>query len=349
MQFHIIPEGPMDVGHVIPEAIRELLEKRGTFQGWLNRLDDLGNEFRPEVAEKVRTDYAGRLAEVEAELEGHRAELETALAGRVAAVEKVAGEHDRLSAELEETQLRHAVGEFDDQEWERRRAGHQVEIDELEAELTSQREAVDSLQTVLSELAGAGSVAAVAREAETEPPVPQELVMVADIGSQAEEDAPVEASPGDGEGEEPSDDEFEAEESAAAWMAQPFEGLDEDAEVEDTGVADESQEPEADAGDVDEGSRDEVATAEPVDLSPEEAVDEDHGESEAERGEDTDEPEAVEPVPEPAEPGEFMDELEFLESLSLDDADNFDAVSAMLDDEEDTGEEGKTGGKTEDL
>ena len=41
------------------------------------------------------------------------------------------------------------------------------------------------------------------------------------------------------------------------------------------------------------------------------------------------------------EPAEFMDELEFLESLSLDDAENFDAVSAMLDEEEgDAGSEG---------
>ena len=112
----------MDVGHVIPEAIRELLEQRGTYQGWLTRLDELGNEFRPEVAEKVRGDYAGRLATVETELEGHRTELETALANRAAAVDEVAGEHDARSAELEETQLRHVVGEFDDEEWERRRA-----------------------------------------------------------------------------------------------------------------------------------------------------------------------------------------------------------------------------------
>jgi len=35
---------------------------------------------------------------------------------------------------------------------------------------------------------------------------------------------------------------------------------------------------------------------------------------------------------------EFLDELEFLESLSLDDADSFDAVSRMLEDEESNGD-----------
>ena len=50
----------------------------------------------------------------------------------------------------------------------------------------------------------------------------------------------------------------------------------------------------------------------------------------------------VEPVLDEADSGDFMDELEFLESLSLDDADNFDAVSAMLD--EDEGESGADAG-----
>ncbi|MFW6084798.1 MAG: hypothetical protein ACODAA_06255, partial [Gemmatimonadota bacterium] len=36
-----------------------------------------------------------------------------------------------------------------------------------------------------------------------------------------------------------------------------------------------------------------------------------------------------------AEAEEYRDELEFLESLSLDDPDSFDAVSRMLEDEED--------------
>ncbi|MCL7972805.1 MAG: hypothetical protein M8866_12070, partial [marine benthic group bacterium] len=50
-----------------------------------------------------------------------------------------------------------------------------------------------------------------------------------------------------------------------------------------------------------------------------------------------------------AEPDEFMDELEFLESLSLDDADSFDAVSAMLDeDESGSGEEADSKRKSED-
>ena len=324
----------MDVGHVIPEAIRELLEQRGTYQGWLTRLDELGSEFRPEVAEKVRGDYAGRLATVETELEGHRTELETALADRAAAVDKVAGEHDARAAELEETQLRHVVGEFDDEEWERRRAEHQVGIDELEAELTTQRSAVESLQTVLGELTGAAAVVAVAEEIELEPPVPAELAVV--------EDEWTESSPDEGADQAEADDAPEPLDSAGdtAWMTQPF-----------AEVAEETAEPEGDL----------EAQAE-LEVEPESEVEE----SEVETGADSESEaeEAVEPAEEAqdvpveaveetepvlveAEPDEFMDELEFLESLSLDDADSFDAVSAMLDEDGESKGDGESRDKTE--
>lgn len=289
----------MDGGHVIPEAIQGLLEKRGTFQEWLSRLGELGSEFRPEVAEKVRNDYAGRLAAVETELEGHRSELEAVLAERTEAVEKVANQHDARSAELEETQLRHVVGEFDDEEWELRRAEHQAEIDEMEAELTAQRSAVEALDSVLAELSGAGPSKAVVDLVAAE--------KTADLPETEES-----------EEQEAADDQLTAAESgeiADAWMTQPFDEADQGTELEE--------------------AVEEIVTAELVE------------EPEAE------EPEAVEPEAEPAverdEEEEFTDELEFLESLSLDDPDNFDAVSAMLDEDGDSADNDESDRKSEDL
>ncbi len=286
----------MDGGHVIPEAIQGLLEKRGTFQEWLSRLDELGSEFRPEVADKVRSDYAGRLAAVETELEGHRSELESVLADRTEAVEKVANQHDARSAELEETQLRHVVGEFDDEEWELRRAEHQAEIDELEAELNTQRSAVKALDTVLAELSGAGA----------------------------------------GPAEESGD-------SADAWMTQPFDeaepGTDQEEAVEDVEGVEDVVTAELVETDVVESD---YANAEYVEA---EVVDADAGLAE--------EPEALESEAEPAaeqgEAEEFTDELEFLESLSLDDPDTFDAVSALLDEDGDSADDDGSDRKSEDL
>jgi hypothetical protein len=97
----------MEGEHVIPDEIRQLLERRSTFQEWLHRLDELDGGFRPEVSGKVRTDYANRLSEVEGELQGHRDALESALSKRRSAVDDAEGRHDVRSAELEESRLRH--------------------------------------------------------------------------------------------------------------------------------------------------------------------------------------------------------------------------------------------------
>ena len=69
-----------------------------------------------------------------------------------------------------------------------------------------------------------------------------------------------------------------------------------------------------------------------------EAAGSDATEESAEPEEETADVGAVAAAPERAGKGEsddYLDELEFLESLSLDDPDTFDAVSRMLDDEED--------------
>ena len=303
----------MDGAHVIPDEIRDLLERRSTFQEWLDRLGNLGSEFRPEVAAKVRSDYEGRLARVEADLEGHRTDLEAALTERRAAVSDVSERHDARAAELEETELRHRVGEFDDEQWEHRRAEHQVALDELAADLSVHSSAVAALEAVLDELAGR---AAPAREPGAAPEA--EASFGPDVAVAAEMAAPGAAAPTEAREEAPVVEESPVEESAVAatWMTQPF--------AERDSRADEDVAPEVVA--------EEGAAGEDV---VEETVPEEPGVAEAV----ADETDGVDSVPETVEeseePAEFMDELEFLESLSLDDADSFDAVSAMLDEEED--------------
>jgi len=325
----------MDAGNVIPEAIQALLEERTTFQGWLSRLGELGTAFRPEVADKVRSDYEGRLTKVEGELEGHRTELESALAERSEAADQVAGRHDAHCAELEETELRHAVGEFDDEEWERRRSEQQSEIDGLEADLTAQRSAVESLQTVLDELTGAAAAAA---SVEVEPPVAEDVVAAEDEVPAAE-DVTAESV------EITEAVEVLEAEAEPAWMTQPFE-KGEKGGTEHEGAVEGLARAELVEADVVET---EYADAEFVEARVVEEADVEEEADVAEEVDDAEEESASEPILDEAEPGEFMDELEFLESLSLDDADNFDAVSALLDEDDDeSGADEGAGRKTED-
>ena len=242
---------------VIPEAIRSLLEQRAQYMEWLAKLDDLGGQYRPEVARRVRGDYQERLTGVEDELHGHQAELESSLAERQSRLGELEHRHDACAAELEEIELRHQVGEFDDSEWEDRKSEREQELRGIVEDLEVERHAVEELGSVLVQVT-APSEAAATRHVEPGAWVePAAAVVVA--GPEA--------------AEEPSDaDGAEIEEEAATII-------------------------------------DEETAAE------------------GDRGGD-----------------EFLDELEFLESLSLDDPESFDAVSRMLEDEGD-GPDGETEGR----
>lgn len=269
---------------VVPEAVRELLEQRSTYREWLSRLDEVGDEYRSEVAERVRADYQGRLDGVGEELAGHRHELVASLERRRGRLDELSEAFERHSAELEEAELRFQVGEFDDTAWEETRANLAESLEEIEGELGEARSAVDELERVLGELGSGSETMRDPARAEPSAAGADETTGPAEAAEPAE---PAEASP------------EEKAEPPAAGKAK------ETPEAADVEAAEES----ADAADV------------PADAEVAASV----GSGAADR-----------PTDGPDGGGEdYLDELEFLESLSLDDPDSFDAVSRMLDDEED--------------
>lgn len=270
---------------VIPDAIRTLLERRAQYMEWLAKLDDLGGKYRPAVAKRVRADYRDRLTGVEDELHGHKEEIETSLSQRKGQLSAFEERHDVCAAELEEAELRHQVGEFDDGEWESRKEAHERELREVASALDVEREAVALLGAVLLQVTAPSEAAATRR-----------------------------VEPG-------------------AWTESGAAGLHETV-VED--LLDEGRSTDTDALEAAEDVLGELAAV------VEESV-------EAEQVEEFVE-QVVEEVNEPEEPidektssadgDEFLDELEFLESLSLDDPDSFDAVSRMLEEESERPPEG---------
>ena len=101
---------------VIPKEIVRLLDRRATLGGWLAKLNELRGTVRPEVYEKVRGDYEERLRAQETELAAHRSDMEAALAERRARVLQLEADRDERAAELEEAELRFAVGELTEAE-----------------------------------------------------------------------------------------------------------------------------------------------------------------------------------------------------------------------------------------
>lgn len=137
---------------IIPTAINALMEQRATYQGWLDKLDRKRGNASPDVYRKVLSDYRERLEEVEEELAGHRAELESTLDEHRDRVEKFEEERSGRSAEMEEAELRFAVGEFEEDEWDRLKADYQSELNSTSERLSAEQDAVRRLEEVLVEL-----------------------------------------------------------------------------------------------------------------------------------------------------------------------------------------------------
>ena len=280
-----VDEESMETSKVVPEGVRELLEQRSTYRTWLERLDDVGGEYRPAVAERVRQDYEERLSSVARELEGHRQELVSTTERRRGRLDELSSAFEARSAELEEAELRFQVGEFDDETWEERRTELTEGLEEIEAELEDARNAVEELEQVLGELEEGPTPA-------MKPPPAEPTVAASSSSSRP----PLKAVDG-GLADGPAVGDEEVEE---AEDEDPDEVVSEEAgETVAPSTTDDGRKPDYDEAD-DEGEMEESV-----------------------------------PVAAETEADEYRDELEFLESLSLDDPDSFDAVSRMLEDEED--------------
>ncbi len=262
---------------VIPSQVRELIKESQKIDGWVTRLADHASDAREEVVDKVRQDYLVRLQAVNGQLAEHRVSLAETLEARRSEVESLRADRDEHAAELEEAKLRHAVGEYGDSEWKKRRVDVEQTLEDLDGLLGLEEESVSQLTDIIGRIGSNG---------------PQLVVDPPAVG-----DDPVSAEAG--EAEPASEDEDESVEAAVDSVAEPA-------------TLDDAVETLEDVEDPDD-----AAVAEAVGASgsdPEASV-----ETETDVADDG---------------GEYLDELEFLESLSLGDSDRFDAVSAMLDEDE---------------
>ena len=128
--------------HNIAE-IEGLLATRQQLSGWLDRLDAAGSRAPDSVRTKVRADYRARLAQVVTQLGTHADLISSTLDG----LKAQAREFGQLrSEELEvraEAELRHSVGEYNDDEWQLvelessgKIEGFDQELDRLSAEIS---------------------------------------------------------------------------------------------------------------------------------------------------------------------------------------------------------------------
>ncbi len=328
---------------VIPKKITELLEHRATLGKWLAKLEELSGTVRPEVYDRVRGDYEERLRSQEAELTAHRSEMETALEEHKTRVTVLESDRDDRAAELEEAQLRFAVGEFKEAEFRKHKSEHEERLASLDAELKSDQDALTKLEEVvgvLSSLRAAASGSAVAEgAAEPEP------------SGSAEKTDPTWGT-ARGRPEQGVEGAVEKTKSAAAAAAVAvadaraaeaaeeaiLESEEVGAEPEETAGPEGGEDAEARWREALEASKPREAEAAQAEEAAEPSTEETPAETEvaAEAVADDSAESIVESPADAAakaEGGDYLDDLEFLESLSMDEIDRLDAVSAMLDEE----------------
>lgn len=298
---------------VVPPEVRELIEESQKIQGWVERLAEHADEARPEVYRRVLSDYQGRLQKVTGRLVKHRADLVSNLEGHQGEVESLARDRDTHSAELEEARLRHAVGEYSDDDWSERREGIEESISEIDARLSVEKEAVEELSGIISSI-GEGGTPVIEEPAATNGAADARKTAQSKPAAPSDRKGSAAATP---KAEAPATPEAEA---PAAKTGKTAAEEPEPEEPADPAPAAESHE--AAGAETEAGAEETKSGASKSAKEPAAAGDASAKTAGTERG--ADEPEG----------GDYLDELEFLESLSLDEAERFDAVSAMLDEDE---------------
>jgi hypothetical protein len=136
-------------------TIESLLQQRAQYEQWLARLDSAGDKAPPAVRARVRGDYESRLRGVIDELRGHAATISEELERHKRTQSGL--DQDRRQAEeaLAEAEVRHAVGEYSEDEWRRISEQSNDRLSGLRVELRGVGEEIARLAEVQGLIGGA--------------------------------------------------------------------------------------------------------------------------------------------------------------------------------------------------
>ena len=157
-------------------SIEALLEQRAQYEQWLAKLDSTADKAPQAVRQKVRADYEVRLRGVIERLRSHSATIADELHRHQAARGELDAQRRQAEEELAEAEVRHAVGEFGEDEWRRI-------SDESDGRLGGLREQLKTVEKEVARLAEVQSlIAAPVRvseaPAEALPPAPSAEVVI---------------------------------------------------------------------------------------------------------------------------------------------------------------------------
>lgn len=139
------------------QGVHDLIRQREQLRTWLSRLGEVTGDASRHVADRVRRDYEDRLRRVTEELSGYQDEIAADLERAREAFTQAAQRHTQTTDVLEESRLRHLIGEIDAEAWREQEARLQETVDAAGREAEHARSEVERLQALASDVAaGAG-------------------------------------------------------------------------------------------------------------------------------------------------------------------------------------------------
>ncbi|MEZ0336124.1 MAG: zinc finger Ran-binding domain-containing protein [Gemmatimonadales bacterium] len=127
-------------------SIEGLLEQRAQYEQWLAKLDGAANNAPAAVRSKIRGDYEARLRGVIEQLRGYSATIAGDLERHQSSQSELDGQRRQAEEELAEAEVRYAVGEYTEPEWQRIRG-------ESDGRLQGLREQLGTVGKEISRLA----------------------------------------------------------------------------------------------------------------------------------------------------------------------------------------------------
>jgi len=152
------------------DTIESLLEQRAQYEQWLAKLDAAANNAPATVRQKVRGDYEARLRGVIDRLRGHAATISGELARHQDSQSDLDQQRRQAEEQLAEAEVRHAVGEYTEEEWQRI-------SQEGESRLQQLREQLGTVGTEIERLAEVQGLISAPSRTEPAPPPRSEVVI----------------------------------------------------------------------------------------------------------------------------------------------------------------------------
>jgi len=156
--------------------IEALLQERARFQQWLAKLDAAAGTAPPAVRQKVRADYYGRLEAVIQQLKSYAANIQEELDRFRVSERELESRRTTADETLAEAQVRYAVGEYSDDQWNRLSAEGNSALETLKRELANVGSEIARLVEVQALIAEPTPAARAEAEAEPEPEPEPEAV-----------------------------------------------------------------------------------------------------------------------------------------------------------------------------